>query len=318
MKRGGYRETTAGFTIVEVLIVLAVSSILLLSAIALVSGRQNQTEFTTGINDFKQQLQQLINETASGSYPNSGGFTCNANPGQPVTFSAGAANNQGTNQGCIFLGKAIQFGLGPTDDQIGVIPLVGNEYESDGVTPVSTIGQAVPRATWPLATGEPVTLEGLTNVDDLEYGLQVASYNAACGVSTSPEAVCYEPSNAPGTYVQTGVAAFMFGNSSGTIASYGATSGYLQSGSVQLSLYGVAGQSQKGQARGTASVNIGNNPPTATSSPPGGTGMGYLVNASKVLICIASATTSQSGLFTLSGGNGNLNVDLTVMNGATC
>jgi type II secretory pathway pseudopilin PulG len=314
MKRGGHREGTTGFTIVEVLIVLTVSSLLLLSAIALVSGRQESTEFTTGINDLEQQLQQIINETASGYFPNSGGFTCLPHATSPVTFTSVTTNEQGTNQGCIFLGKAIQFGLGPTDNQLGVIPLVGNQYQADGVTAVTTLGQAIPRAAWPTGA-EPTTLESLSPVDDLEYGLYVATYNGACGASASPEAVCYVPTSAPGSFVTTGMAAFLSGDSSGTIATY--NQGNLQSGSQQLSLYGVAGNSQKGQDRATASASIGNLPPTVTNPAPGGVGMGYLVSASKVLICIASATTNQSGLFTISG-DGSLSVTLSIKDNTTC
>src|ERR1700761_7227045 len=125
MKRGGHRTATAGFTIIEVLIVLAISSALLISAAALISGRQAKTEFMTGINNTQQQIQQIINETASGYYPNAGNFTCTGSlVGGVVSFS-NAASQQGTNAGCIFMGKAIQFGLGSSGDDastLGVLP----------------------------------------------------------------------------------------------------------------------------------------------------------------------------------------------------
>jgi prepilin-type N-terminal cleavage/methylation domain-containing protein len=331
MKLGGRRKTSMGFTIVEVMIVLAVSSIILLSAITLVNGRQNQTEFTTGVNNLQQQLQQVINETASGYFPGVGGFTCQGAGGGPVTFSAGV-NNQGTNQGCVFLGKAIQFGLGPTDDSLAVLPLAGRQYLSGGYTSISSVGQAQPRVAWPSAVGEPVSLESLSPISSLQYGLHIASYNSSCGVSGPPEAICYEPTSSPGTFTRTGVAAFMYGDASGTLASFNASTGNLSSGSEQLSLYGVypggpiGGGSQKGQARDTASSNIGNVPGTSIPpNPPGGPGMGWLQSASKVLICVASGSTNQSGLFIIGGGttlstsgDGGLSVTLQIKGDQTC
>ncbi|HUB93492.1 MAG TPA: prepilin-type N-terminal cleavage/methylation domain-containing protein [Verrucomicrobiae bacterium] len=339
MEQGGRRGASMGFTIVEVMIVLAVSSLIVLSALTLVNGRQSKTEFTTGINDFQEQLQQIINETASGQYPGMGGFTCQPAASGPVTFTT-TSSSQGTNQGCIFLGKAVQFGLDTTESQLAVIPIAGKQYQPDGATPVASVGQAIPRAAWPFTIGpgdtEPQSLQNLTAIDPLEYGLHIASYNSACGVSSSPIAVCYEPTSQPGTYLQTGMAAFLFGDSSGTLASFSTSNGDIQSGSEQLSLYGVysapsaaGGGSQKGQSANTASLNLGNVPPTTTTmpngtAPPGGTGMGWLQSASKVLVCVASGTTNQSGLITIGGGtsagagDGSLSVTLQVMEDQTC
>ena len=190
----------------------------------------------------------------------------------------------------------------------------------------------MPRAAWPLVTGEPPALQNLSPTSDFQYGLQIASYNSSCGVSAPPEAICYEPTTSPGTFTSTGIAAFMFGDPSGTLASFDASSGDLESGSEQLSLYGVypggsvGGGSQKGQDRDTASTNIGNVPGTSASpSPPRGIGMGWLQSASKVLICVASGSTNESGLFTIGGGStatssgdGGLSVTVQIKQDQTC
>ena len=78
MKQGGYPKGTGGFTIVETLIVLAVSGLLLISAIVMISGRTNKTQFTTAANDLKQSLEQVINEISSGYFPNANNFQCTA------------------------------------------------------------------------------------------------------------------------------------------------------------------------------------------------------------------------------------------------
>lgn len=119
-----------GFTIVETLIVLAVTSVLLMSAIILVSGRANKTQFTTAVYSFQQQLQQVINETTKGYYPNQGNFSCNATT--PVSFGA-AGTGLGTNGGCIFLGKILEFSASSPDSYIAT-PIAGNQYTGNSDT----------------------------------------------------------------------------------------------------------------------------------------------------------------------------------------
>ena len=104
------KKVAGGFTIVEVMVVLAVSGAMLFTAAALIDGRQAKTEFTTGIDDEQQQLQEIIGEAASGYYPNGHDFKCTSPGNQPVSFLSGS-QQQGTNAGCIFLGKLVQFGL---------------------------------------------------------------------------------------------------------------------------------------------------------------------------------------------------------------
>jgi prepilin-type N-terminal cleavage/methylation domain-containing protein len=104
-----------GFTIVETLIVLAVMGALFISATLLVTGRVSQVEFTQAMNDTQSVLQQTISQVGAGYYANTGNFTCNGTSGTLV-INAGV-NKQGSNTGCIFLGKAIQFGVKDTDPQ---------------------------------------------------------------------------------------------------------------------------------------------------------------------------------------------------------
>jgi type II secretory pathway pseudopilin PulG len=335
MKRGGYRADAAAFTIVEVMIVLAVSGLILLSAISLVNGRQNRTEFSTGINDLQQQIQQIINETASGYYPNGQDFTCSAATSgtlTPVTLANGSGA-QGTNAGCIFLGKVVQFGLGNTNagpSQLGVLPLVGNQFQYVGGTPdpIAQLNQAVPRAAHQATGASGAPLSGESNVptataatDLMEYGLHIATSNSQCSGSANGDPVCYvcsgsggaSPACTAGTYAKTGIAAFVAGDSSGNIATPEAgSSTNLQSGTEQLSLYGVSGSSQ-GDALGVASANVGN----LTASEAGNSnGWGNLVSASEVLVCVASNGTNQSGLFTISG-DGSLSVRLQIYDNST-
>jgi prepilin-type N-terminal cleavage/methylation domain-containing protein len=319
MERGGYHKATGGFTIVEVMIVLAVSGMLLVSAAALIDGRQSRTEFTTAVNDEQQQIQQIINETASGYYPNNQDFTCTPNPtSSPVLTKStpGTGTRQGANQGCIFLGKAIQFGLGtslPTNTMLGVIPIVGNQYQGGTYNPVLTVAQSIPRAAYPVSASEVTVPASMEQSDTMEYGLTMAAGNSACGLVS---AVCYKPVSGGGVKAA-GMAAFISGDSAGNIAANatGSTSN-LQSGAEQMSLYGVK-SSAINNGLNAASMSVGS--PTRTIA----NGLGNLDPATEVMICVASAGTTQSGLFTIGGNgtggaNGALTVTLKIMSDLTC
>lgn len=132
--RCSWRLSGAGFTVVEVMIVLAVTGMLFLSAALLVGGRQNREEFNIGIQQIQSQVQAVINEVSSGYYPSSGDFTCERS-GSSISFSSGS-NEQGTNSDCIFLGKVIEFGSGVAGagnaEKMAIHALAGLRTDSSG------------------------------------------------------------------------------------------------------------------------------------------------------------------------------------------
>jgi type II secretory pathway pseudopilin PulG len=98
-----------GFTIVEVLIFLAVSSALMVSAFTLISGSQNKAAFTQGINDVQQQIDTVINNVSNGYYAEgSAPKTCTVDATGVLSFS-GSGAAKGTSSTCIFLGRVIVF-----------------------------------------------------------------------------------------------------------------------------------------------------------------------------------------------------------------
>lgn len=110
MKSGGLKSQ--GFTIVEIMIFLAVSGAIMISALRMVSGAQNKNEFIVAVNDIEQQINGIINNVSTGYYANVGnftnGYTCEKSMGAPKFTNA--PGKQGTNQQCIFVGRMIQFG----------------------------------------------------------------------------------------------------------------------------------------------------------------------------------------------------------------
>lgn len=160
MHKGGSIAADAGFTIAEVLIVLAVTGLLFVSAAILISGRQNKTMFMSAVNDFRQQLQQVINQTQSGYYSGHD-FGCRGMSSGTPAISL-TPNNDGT---CIFLGSNVQFN--PGDGQFMVIPVVGNRLSGD--KEVTSLTQAAPLA----VTNDMVP--GAAQINTLEYGMTIVT-----------------------------------------------------------------------------------------------------------------------------------------------
>lgn len=178
MKRSSGVE---GFTILETLIVLAVMGFLLLGAALLIANKQNSTQFSQGVGDVASQLQKVINEVSAGVYPDYGNLTCTA----PVGFSAppilttGSATH-GTNQACMFLGKAIQFSVGsPGSAVFNTYSIVGLRANANG--PVTSVAAAHPRVVAESASDPPGAVPDQFATSTMPYGLSVSyiHYNGA-------------------------------------------------------------------------------------------------------------------------------------------
>ncbi len=121
MKKGGSTERKKlGFTIVETMIVLAVSGGLFVIAALYINGRQAKTEFQVGIRDAQTKIQQVINEVNSGYYPSST-FSCTGSTVSNLTLGA-FGTGQGQHDNCIFVGKTVVM----SGSTIYVFPLAGN------------------------------------------------------------------------------------------------------------------------------------------------------------------------------------------------
>lgn len=165
MKKG---QSSSGYTIVELMVVLAVTSALLVSGLLLVSNQQAKTELKTYSDTLKGQIDQVINNVAAGYYKNTTNFQCTASPTQP-SLAAAATNSQGTNSECIFLGKAIQFGVGSDKTKLNVYTLAGLRL-ANGVGPSESdsIDKAKPVA---------VAQSSLNNVPALNDSIESINLN---------------------------------------------------------------------------------------------------------------------------------------------
>lgn len=160
-----------GFTVIEVMIVLAVTGALFVSAAIMIAGRQNRTAFEQAVRNVHSQIQGIIDEVAIGHYSNRNDFSCTPGPGGPQIGPG--SNGLGKNSGCIFLGKAIQFDVQGTDpEQFAVYTLAGLQKQ------FGTNLEAVNRA-----TALPKVIEPANTTVQLESGLTTYDmwYNTGTG-----------------------------------------------------------------------------------------------------------------------------------------
>jgi len=118
-----------GYTVIEVMIVLSVSSVLFAAAIAGYSRQNSKTQFTNAVRDIEITVQDILNDVSTGYYPNSSEFSCSRSAGSPATplLDDSSSADQGTNQDCIFLGKAVDL----SDGSFTAYTIVGLRNDAD-------------------------------------------------------------------------------------------------------------------------------------------------------------------------------------------
>ncbi len=292
-------DRSAGFTIIETLIVLAVSGMLAVSAMVMISGRQNKTQFQVAATSMQQQLEQLINETANGFYPSNSDFTCNGN-NSPVTITNSAVVvPQGTNSRCIFLGKAVAFGVGATGadaESFIVYPLVANRYISGTTTEVYNFIQAKPQALAP----------SIATPDIVNYETQ---YKTKSGLKLHHAQ--YKESGNPVPLQSSNYAVFALANQLGQYQAKSASDGILSSATQKLDLFEM---DKLPDWELPPSVPASSKMVVTHINARG-------IDESKVIeylqLCFTSGGTNQSALLTISG-RGQLAVTLKIYGKIDC
>lgn len=273
-KRGGY-------TVIEVLVVLAVTAGLFVSAAIMISGRQNRTAFEQAVRQIQSEIQQVINEVATGYFPDND-FSCSPGPSGPVLNQL-PSGGQGTKSGCIFLGKAMQFDEGGSDPEaFRIYTLAGLQRTSAGEE-VKSYSEAMPKVV--AKTSSNLSNPDISSSAILHSGLttlEMYYLNIAGTVKTNVSSVAFVKSLAP-----TG--------GSGIV-----------SGSQQVQVVPIRNTWLNGQPAGIAEA-INNNFTISPINPVHG-----------VNICFVSGSTNQSGLITIGGNNRDLSVQLDIKSNTSC
>lgn len=166
----------AGYTIVEALIFLAITGLLFVSVATLVSGQQSKTQFDQAVREAHQKVDDILNDVSTGLYTSTGNISCSVSLAGILRINSVAANRQGINPDCLFIGRAIQFLPAPAGAQSTL-----NIY--------TVVGRANPLASIP-GISSPTALQRATPV-------------VIAAATDQTGAVMANPKNYPDAYVTT-------------------------------------------------------------------------------------------------------------------
>jgi type II secretory pathway pseudopilin PulG len=277
-----WSKAGAGFTIVETMIVLGISGLMFTLAISAMSGKQQQTEFQTGVNTLKAELDGVMSNVSDGNYGNIDSVVCtSAASGQPV-ITTPPTSPIGLTGSCDIIGQVVSFaGTSGSPSSYSVYPIYGRTYVSNSVpTLATTITDAMP-------------ILGSSASTTLPFGLELTSYsNTTPGVN--------ETTLGPGANVGA------FGITSFTSFEGGSAyaNGNLSSGSQHYELFGVPSSSYSMAPSVAGLMDTYPNCPAVNEVCTNTSNAEPINPSGGIVFCLASGTTGQSALFTL-GGSGD-------------
>ena len=288
-------QRAGGFTIIETLIVLAITSALFMAVVVTLSGRRARTEFSQSMQDIRSRIQQVVNDVGSGYYPALKDAHCidTAN-GQGTAVAPGTAKivtggaEQGTSSGCVFLGKVMQFGIaGGQLEQVRIYTAFGVRRDANGeVAPDAALKRYINArpAVSALAADTSNLLHGI-KIRDMYYG--------------SP---------------RKDIAAFAVVKSLG---SYSMSSGALQSGSTQINIIPIVNTTLGATPDPDTTINA-INVNDRTNKPGQGLADGEVNPSGGIKMCFVSGGSNQSGLIEIGGSSRQFTVSLTMKENKTC
>lgn len=294
--KGGMRPH--GFTIIEIMIFLAVSGFIFLSVITLMSGKQDRTEFQTSVSQLDSQLQTLMSSISSGyyNYP-IGGFGCQPSLTGPQFF--GTTSGQGSHYGCALIGTVLQFdpsipGITNQNQAYETYPVAGNQFVQppssepvDAITLAEEQPKVLPSSAWSTVT--------------MQYGLNLSSSTGMYYVDSQVNGGRQMPIGGFGLFIRPSSTAAV------------GTTGLPTSGSSSIELVPIPGSAPgQNEPAFTPLVNgltdyTGSNKITTSaasgaytvSNPDGG-----------ISICLNSGTDQESALFVIGGSNSPTRISL--------
>lgn len=175
MLGGKNKQLSLGYTIVEVMIVMAVSGMMFLIAANFINDKQGRTAFTQGVNEMASRMQGVMSDVTDGHYSD---VPLGCAVGVSSLSFPASAQDQGTNQDCTFLGKVLHFSVNGDAAQ----------YE---VLSIAAARQANPTPNLSSAIYQPAT--SLTEQQTVPQSLLVwcieANTAAPCAAPSAPYAV---------------------------------------------------------------------------------------------------------------------------------
>ncbi len=290
-------KSSIGYTIVEVMIFLAISSAILVSALLLVGGQQQKTQFTQSLRDIDSHIRDVMNDVSAGIYSNTGNFQCLAdNAGSAPVISAGA-DKQGANVSCIYIGKVLQFGPASSPEDFNVFSVAGRQFRGAPIASklVSDITESKPVPIAPNIAHLAMIGPGLdaTDYNKLDYGLTIKDNSDGAHPGLS-----YDNGSGPQA-----IGAFGFFSN---FVTYPDGSASPESGRQFTDIWVIPASAYGDDARNVADdiIDIGGLSSSAATS--------FKNPAKGITLCFLSSGTSQYGKITIGDNNQRLATTLSV------
>lgn len=174
-----------GYTIVEVMIVLAITGVIFASSVTIFAQRRGSTEFSQAMQDLQSEIQTLSTQIISSNLSSVGsgnycGLTASSPP-NPYLSSSSTGQNE-----CIYLGRAIQ--IVPNSTNMYIYPVLGlKDINGDPTNGQPTdASQANPNPAVD-STGKPILYITYSLLNGAQFKAASAPSHAAHIVGSSAE-----------------------------------------------------------------------------------------------------------------------------------
>lgn len=120
--------SNSGYTIVEALVVIVITGLIMVTAMTIMDGRQEQIQFEQGVRTLDADIRSVANDVSTGHFPDDE-FGCNFDEGSNQLIIDTSNQGQGTRPDCVFLGKLISPASG--GERIQISTIVGHRQGTD-------------------------------------------------------------------------------------------------------------------------------------------------------------------------------------------
>ena len=279
MNRG--RAQVGGYTIIELLIFLAVSGAMFFTAMSLVSGQQGKAQFVSTVRDFESKINDIANDVSTGYYNRNKNFGCTVNASN-VPVISNTAVGLGQNGQCIYVGTVLKLGepVNGGKEAYNILTMAG--ARTVGGANTASLAQSNPRVVY--FGGSPIASQPVTQ-QRVPFGtIECVRVNGgACNAAD-------------------GAAIGFFTTFNGTSA--GAKRGGIQ---TDLIYYNSPNSPRYDDSLDSAVTKINN------------FNYASYTRANTIDICVRSGSTNQYALLSFGGGSAsNLTVSSEIKQGTTC
>lgn len=222
---GGKNRYQTGYTIIEVMIFLAVSGFMFVLAASFISGKQAEVDFRQSMNNINSKLNGIINQVSNGENPTYANLKCVGSSSGPQIGSG--SQTQGTNggqpgsnySGCIYLGEVLQFNVDGDSTKYNTYVIAANQHDGFG-SAVTSFATAFPVAVDNNCQGNCHSTINMTQSAVLDEGLELKHI-----VECQPTIAACQPGTNPIAPLPAEIGAFgFFGSFSGGVSQSGAQS----------------------------------------------------------------------------------------------